>query len=970
MPVSQFNGIAQRLKSFFEPDPEQVRTRDVIRNLPESLKDVGTKLGNFFVQSGQATWRGYGALGQLISTRGESSEFMPQGQFQKKLFGTDQSFSLRSVGEEIPGVKGRKAAPFVGAALGISDLIPGGSQAKQGLKLLREVNKTDDAFKILKSAFKFSDDIAKKYAPKFASLTDEAKISGLLDEAVKETGSIAKKGKRVAQTLRERGFVTSVKEAFPDASSKVAGQYIPKPNDELVRTARKLIQDDFLKAEHLAKTGIDDVAVATADELIRHYADAAANASDTLIKASMEDKMAEIVNPLAKALTEHGRSVQAASLLGKMTPEGQIRFAAREIQKYNEIVKQTKLPFMKEIPELTGKQIGTITDKMNEIASLPDGIQKAEEFQKLQKEIFEMVPSPLFKKIVTVWKAGLLTGIKTSGLNIFANVAHAITETAKEVPAAIVDSVASLFTGKRTLAFTLKGTGSGITEGFEKGWKFFRSGFDERNIAQKFDYKNVSFGKSVFARSIKKYEETIFRILGAEDQPFYYGAKARSLYSQAIAQGKNLGLKADELTEFVSDMVKSPTDDMLKYAAVDAETAVFQNKTALGKAARAIQKIGGERLPIGEIFVPFSRTPSSVATQVINYSPVGLVKTIVQNMGKGKFDQRLFAQGMGRGITGTGFLYLGTKLYDNDLVTLDYPKGEREQEVLKAEGRKPNTIKIGDKWRSIQSLGPAGSLLIVGAHFQEAYKDTGSPIAGIYKAFTGGAKSFTEQTFLQGVRSFVEAWDDPERYADAYFGNLLASGVPTIVSDVARAKDGTERRARTAIERVKARTPFLREELEPQVDVFGKERVVGGNFLETMIDPTRPTKEISTPLIEELRRLSKAGFKVSPTLLGDKKGYSALTPEQNTDLLKRAGQITESKMTTLINSTRYQKLADDEKAKKIDEFANKAKIVARAEKVLELTQDLSGEALKEKLAELKASGLMIRAVFEKYKDLR
>ena len=110
-----------------------------------------------------------------------------------------------------------------------------------------------------------------------------------------------------------------------------------------------------------------------------------------------------------------------------MTPEGQIRFAAREIQKYNEIVKQTKLPFMKEIPELTGKQIGTITDKMNEIASLPDGIQKAEEFQKLQKEIFEMVPSPLFKKIVTVWKAGLLTGIKTSGLNIFANVSHSIT---------------------------------------------------------------------------------------------------------------------------------------------------------------------------------------------------------------------------------------------------------------------------------------------------------------------------------------------------------------------------------------------------------------------------------------------------------------------------------------------------------------------------------------------------------------
>ena len=44
--------------------------------------------------------------------------------------------------------------------------------------------------------------------------------------------------------------------------------------------------------------------------------------------------------------------------------------------------------------------------------------------------------------------------------------------------------------------------------------------------------------------------------------------------------------------------------------------------------------------------------------QFINYSPVGIVKTIAENIGKGKFDQRMFAQGIGRGITGTGVLYL------------------------------------------------------------------------------------------------------------------------------------------------------------------------------------------------------------------------------------------------------------------------------------------------------------------------
>ena len=75
-------------------------------------------------------------------------------------------------------------------------------------------------------------------------------------------------------------------------------------------------------------------------------------------------------------------------------------------------------------------------------------------------------------------------------------------------------------------------------------------------------------------------------------------------------------------------------------------------------------------------------------------------------------------------------------------------------------------------------------------------------------------------------------------------------------------------------------------------------------------------------------------------------------------------------MITLITDSRYINLPDDEKAKTIENFAEKAKIVARAEKVLELTAGLSGDQLKEKLSFLKKSGLLIREVFNKYNDLR
>ena len=651
-----------------------------------------------------------------------------------------------------------------------------------------------------------------------------------------------------------------------------------------------------------------------------------------------------------------------------MTPEGQLRFAARTIQKYNEEVKTTKgglFGFKKRIPDLTGEQSKYIIEEMGVIKKLDDGTEKAMRFQKLQDYISSLVPTPLMKKIVAVWKGGLLTGIKTSGLNIFANISHAQTEIIKDIPASIVDSVASLFTGQRTKTFIL-GTASGVREGFSKGIRYLKTGFDERNIAQKLDYKKVNFGKGKIAKVFQTYTDTVFRVMGSADQPFYYGTLSRSLKDQAIAQGLNQKLKGAELLKYAENLIQNPTEKMLRYAVADAATAVFQNETYLGKAAKAIQNIP----VIGEIVVPFGRTPSAIATQIINYSPVGIVKTIIENSGKGRFDQRLFSQGIGRGLTGIAALVIGSNLAKNGLISLDRPKTEREQKLWELEGRKPNSIKIGDKWRSPIVLGPAGNLLLIGGHFYQAFKTSGSPTEAMSKAVSGSAKSFTEQTFLTGINQVVTALNDPARFADGYLGSLVSSVIPTLVSDISRATDPLERRAETIPQRLQARIPIARTKLQPQIDVLGRERESVGNPLEILADPTRPSKDISTPIVIELRRLTDMGFKVSPTLLGDKKGFKVLTQEENTQLWKRAGEITNSKLISLFTKIEYHKLPDDKKGKLVDNIIEKAKIIARAELVLILTQGLSGEELKKRLAELKGGELLNREVFAKYQELR
>lgn len=555
----------------------------------------------------------------------------------------------------------------------------------------------------------------------------------------------------------------------------------------------------------------------------------------------------------------------------------------------------------------------------------------------------------VFEKALALWKAGLLTGIRTSGLNTLSNMTHSVTETAKDIPAVLVDKTAALFTGKRTLAFTIKGTKEGVIKGLKDGWTYLKTGHSERDIGKKLDYTKVNFGTGKFAKALQAYEETIFHLLGAEDQPFYYGAKARSIASQAIAQGKTKGLKGKDLDAFVGKKIKTPTDDMLTAAVHDAEVAVFQNRTALGDIAKSIQ-----RTKVGQILVPFGRTPSAVATQIINYTPVGAVAEVAKQIGKGEFNQREFSQAFGRAAVGTGILFLGGLLLEADLLTLDRPRNEKERRLWELEGRKANSIKIDGKWRSIQVLGPAGNVLIIGGHFKNELSKEGSPTKAIVKALSGSAKSFSEQTFVQGVNKAVDALTSPERSFENWFSSMAGSVVPTIVADIARAQTEKEVRVDGAIQRIQSRVPGLRGKLPPKIDVFGQDLPrYGGNVLEVMIDPTRPAKIKNDVVVDELRRLADIELEVTPTLLGGKNGFDVLTEEENTELWRRAGELTYKTLQALVTSEGYANVTNDfAKSKMVEEVVRKTRAAARAEvAAIKLTQGFG-------VVELAESGLL------------
>ncbi len=1009
--TQQLTNVAKGVGNFISPEATRLitETKNPVKKLagvgllgPEAIRNLGLQLPA----------QTFASLG--LTATGQEKAAIPKGKIQQFVLGKEpiQPFHKiieagQLIGErtsksvfpnappEVSGVAGLLGALlFGGLELSNVDIGIGGLTKKGTKKVLKATTE-----KLLESDGKaIVEKVAKDLIEKIGE-TESRKIAGRL-AAEKATESIGRKladaleivktgaikdAEAIAKTLpektvseniakavsrealptaslRERGFITSAKEILPEAQN-ISGSYTPRSTEILAQKAANLVRDDIAAAEKFALSSTTQESVATASELLKHYAVLAQNVKDEAAKNLLYDKAAEIANNVAAKLTEQGRVIQAASILGRLTPEGQIRFAAKEIQRYNTSIESSIWKNrLKKIPELTGEQTKYISEEMKKIQGLPEGEAKAIRFQELQGYINKIIPSPLLKKLSTVWKAGLLTGIKTTGLNIYANIAHAGTEVLKDVPGTAADILLSLFTGKRTLTSTVRGFPSGVKSGVEKGWKYLRTGYDARDIAAKLDFTPVHFNN----KAIQGYVDTIFRLLGAEDQPFYYGALNRSLNNQAIVEAKNKGIKGAEKKAFIEKLVKNPTDEMSALAIMDAETAVFQNKTSLGQAASGIAR----SVPGSEFVIPFRKTPSSVAMQVINYSPIGAIKEVADQIAKGAFDQRKLSQAIGRSVTGVVPLYIGGQLFIHGLLSLDYPTTERERELWKAEGRKPNTIKIGKDWRSIQTFGPLGNVLLMGGQFQRALKETGTPSGAIIQATVATIKSFTEQTFLKGVNDVMGAIADPQRNAQYVAASFLSSAIPTILNDIARATDPKERKASTIMERIQSRIPLLRQKLQPQVTITGEELARVGNPLEVMIDPSRPSPANESPTIMELRRLMDSGYKISPTMLGDKNGYKGLTPEQNTKLWKLAGTITDQKLSALFAMDSYQNLPDEDKAKLVEKFTDRAKLNARVGAVLSLTSDLQGEELQKKLAELKTGGIMNKEVFKEYLKLR
>lgn len=738
--------------------------------------------------------------------------------------------------------------------------------------------------------------------------------------------------------LRDKGFAQSAKNS-PELSEGTrkavsGGKYEVRSQESLLANTEELLQDPERASqtvfEALRKPAgkISDQDVSDAIGLSKYY--------DEMGSDFGFEQSSNILDQLDSHLRESGRTVAAAQLLERRSPQGLLYMAQRDLKRAG---------VWEQLDETAKDELAAHIERIK--ATEPDTLARQFEVHQLNQFVNSKIPSSIGDKTFGIWRSGLLTAPTTTIGNIIGNTTRAAMETSSSPLVAFFDRIMSLKTGERTRTATLRGRLSGAKEGAGKMGTFLKTGFDERNVTNKFEYgRELTFGDGPAGKFAKAYTTSVRRWIGGQDMPFYYSALNNSLEMVAQAEAKNQGLRGKAARSFIETFKKEPPEELLQRANDTALKQVFQEKTALGWLASQIQRVPG-----GKIVVPFAQVPASIATQILDWTPVGAAKEIFTQVRNKKFDQYALSKALGDSTMGTvGMMALGYTLQANGLMTLGYPSDAKERALWQQEGKQPFSINIGGHWVSTNYMQPFGTIMAMGGSVHDAMQNGENPASA---AFGTAGQSITNQSFLRGLSGVIDAFQEPSRYAGRFVENLAGSVVPNVVKRLAAATDTLQRQANGVGDAIKQGIPGLRETVQPRTDVFGQEQPNTAGFWGTMFDATRATPEQHTALTDELRRLQDAGQGVMPSVLDSKQTFNGesvtLSDEQVFNLQKAIGSQVKDAWSAIMKDPTYQSLTDDEKNRALSNVLSditaveKAKFAAQNQ-VGQYAPDFTGKA--------------------------
>lgn len=766
-------------------------------------------------------------------------------------------------------------------------------------------------------------------AANFTSTTQNA-AQGLADSAADAPGG----------AVRERGFAESLRtnSDLPDA---VKQDFVTAPEvyNQLSNAETKARADAVLaKGQGEAVTAYqnmlsqrDPAAVPLGYELAKQY-----------IADGDSDSAVELLRGMSKELTASGQFSQAAAInLMQNAPMTALRYAQRSIDDLNasgakELGRQWK-DF-----KLTDTEIEAFKN-----ISAGDSEAIAAAMQNVGNRLAKEYPVSLTQKLTEARRLGFLLNPRTQIRNIAANVAQMpVTGLSDKASAALQSLYAKTGTSPdfmQTKALYVDKASKDIAEqvwnqvkdtidgssSYEqpisdavKNAEVFKLGEGQQHnilanvpgmkkgaqaletISQKFTGKNV-FDQMSSAKSVlENIRQFTYGLLELGDAPFVKKHFTESLANIAAA---NKISSADKIT---SEMIAQATQDAMR--------ATYKDDNDWTELFSSVHKLGG----VGEVVMPFAKTPANMVARSLDYSPVGLAKGVKDFYTKGG-NPAEYIDEIAKGLTGSAGMALGAALYKSGVLTGAESENANKRAFDKQNGFLPFAIHVPgtNVYYRISDFQPSMMSVITGAAWAQAASGDETPEQAAKGAVVAFTNTLADNSNLSNIGDLFGNYDGlGGGLWDAVLG-LPQSMVPSLSNAIAKSTDTTVRNPYDATDpiqsqknQIMAKIPGLSKELPAAYDTWGNEKQRDNAAFEQFLDPAAFTNQTTSSRDKEIQRLYEATGDIGVYPPSVKNGTDVdglkLDNTQTSECQRTAGQLNRQIVDEVMRTDEYRQ-ADD-----------------------------------------------------------
>lgn len=655
----------------------------------------------------------------------------------------------------------------------------------------------------------------------------------------------------------------------------------------------------------------------------------------------------EVAKKIRQMGTNAGQAVQAYNILSRLTPEGMFYYAQSELNEaYSKMVEGKSKQWIEANQDkfnLTQEETQTILDTMKEVASLEDGREKNIKLAQIQKLVSDKIPPTTGQSVKAWMRISMLFNPKTQVRNVMGNAVVLPVNATSDVFAGALDKLISKKTGVRTTGVTKEGV-KGYAKGFKKGvfesYDDFRKGINTRNVeGNRFEIgEGKSFKDKGIGKTLNRVDNMLSFALDVGDRGFYEATYTNSINNQMIL---------NNTTEITQDMIDIATNEALQRTWQDSNNYT----QAVLSIRKILNKVNVKGYGLGDVLIPFAKTPANLTKAIVDYSPVGLTKTLAfdakrftNSLQNGQYSPQLqhdFVQNVGKGLAGTMLYTLGYALAKAGIATGEPDDDKDVKNFMKNSlGISSYSIKIGDKSFTYDWAQPVATPLAIMTNYVKYSKDNpdASAIDKAIKAMNIGTEQLLQQSFMESLNTVLNGNGTTLENLSQAVLELPARAVPTFCKQIADMVDGTQRSSfeygqpiKSAINSVKAKIPGLSQTLPASVDTLGNDiQKYGGNnnLWNVMLNPANTNKGQLTKTGQEIYNVymntgdSTIFPRTAPYYINNKGEKITMSSEQRNKFQRVSGKYVEESLDSLLNNKDYKNLNNNEKASIINEIVS------------------------------------------------